>query len=243
MKKSFYLLTGIFVANLSFATAPPIFKFDESNHSIKFGATVNTGNSETVNLSGALTDELQYKQWSYNSSLDGQLATSAGEESARNLKSNAELNYAFNPKTFSFLRGSVIYDKYATYDFIIQELIGLGRVLFENQTHRLSIQTGPGFIHRRIAGTDEFQHKPFVNLNSKYRWKMSDHAEFKQSLSMDIDSLNTHLEAVSAINTKIIKNLALELSFTVSHDTQIPPLSKNKKKTDTASKVTLVYSF
>ena len=39
------------------------------------------------------------------------------------------------------------------------------------------------------------------------------------------------------------KNLALELSFTVSHDTQIPPLSKNKKKTDTASKVTLVYSF
>ena len=238
MKKILCLISA-----LSFSAHLQAFQFDGSNHTIKFGATVNTGNSETVNLSGGITNELSYQKWNYISSIDGQLATSAGEESARNLKGNAELNYAINPKTFGFLRGSILYDKYATFDFIIRESFGLGRVLFETSTQRLSLQTGPGYIHRRIAGTDDFQHRPFINISSRYRWKLSENAELKQSLSSDIDSSNTHLEAASSINTTIIKNLALELSFTVNHDSTIPPASKNRKNTDTATKVTIVYSF
>tara|TARA_B110000879_G_C11016912_1_gene449333 strand:+ start:53 stop:784 length:732 start_codon:yes stop_codon:yes gene_type:complete len=243
MKNKYYPLKLIALAGCLLTSEVQAFHFDESNHAIKFGATVNTGNSETVNISGAITNELDYKQWRYNSSLDGQLATSGGEESARNLNGNVELDRDFNASTFSFIKGSVLYNKYATYDLIIRESIGIGRVLFQNKAHRLSLQSGPGYIHRRIAGIENFQNKSFFSVNSKYRWKMSDNAEFKQSLSSDIDSITTHLEAVSSINTKIIKNLALELSFTVSHDTKIPALSKNQKKTDTASKVTLVYGF
>ena len=219
------------------------FNFDTSSHSIQFGGASNTGNSETTNITTSLNNEFKYQIWTYNSSLDGQLATSKGEESARSLKGNAELNRALSLKSFAFIKASMIYDKYGSYDFITREAIGLGRIIFENKHHKLSLQTGPGFLHRRIAGIDEFQNRPFINISNKYNWYINKHAEFKESLTADIDNVTTHLELTNAIKTKIIKNLALELSFNISYDTKIPTLSKNQKKLDTASKATIVYSF
>lgn len=231
----------IAITNLSLNTYA--FNFDKSRHTIQFGGASNTGNSETTNITASLSNELKYKLWTFNSGLDGQLATSKGEESARSLKGNAELNRKLSLKAFAFAKGSMFYDKYGTYDFITRESVGLGHILFENLHHKLSIQTGPGFLHRRIAGTNDFQNRPFINLSNKYTWFINNNAEFNQTLTTNIDKVTTHVDLTTAITTKIIENLALELSFNLSYDTKIPALSKNQKKLDTASKVTIVYSF
>lgn len=247
MKLNFFknLKTTIFaiiiVNSFSFATYG--FHLEKSQTTIQLGGAANTGNSETTNITGSLSSDLEHGKWEYGSDLSGQLATSKGIESARSLKSNANLNYAFSKAFFWFIKGSVLYDKFATYDFIVREVSGLGRTLIKNKRQLLSLETGPGIIHRRISGINDFQHEPILNISGKYIWHLSKNAEFKQTFTTDVARLNTHLETTSAITTKIVKNLALELSFTINHDTKIPPLSNNRKKTDTASKVTIVYTF
>jgi len=236
------IIFAITILNIfSFATYG--FHLEKSQTTIQLGGTVNTGNSETTNISSAITNDMEYGNWQYGSDVSGQLATSKGIESARSLKSNANLNYAFSEHFYWFIKGSILYDKFSTYDFIIREISGLGRTLIKNKLQLLTLETGPGLIHRRISGVNEFQHEAILNISGKYILHLNDHAEFKQTFTTDVARLNTHLEATSAIRTKIIKNLALELSFTINHDTTIPPLSNNPRKTDTASKVTIVYSF
>ena len=216
---------------------------EKSSHSIQFGGAVNTGNSETTNLNTKLSSELQHGLWGYETSLEGQLNTARGVESARSIRANGEVNYDFNEKTYAFGKGSINYDKFATYDFVVREAIGLGWIIKQTPIQELSIEGGPGTSHRRISGTNEFQNVPIANLSSKYINHLSKTAEFKQTFNADVSHQNTHLESVSAIQTKIIEQLALEISFSVNHDSVIPPLSKNTRKTDTASKVTVVYMF
>lgn len=228
---------------LGMGTTAHAFHFDKSKHSIQFGGASNTGNSETTNMTAAIISEIEYKKFTYGSSIEGQLATSQGVESARSLKANGNINYALSERTYSFVKGSVLYDKYATYDFIIREVAGFGAFILKTHHHRLSIEAGPGGIHRRISGTEDFQNEPLLNISGRYSWHINETADFNQTFSSDIARLNTHLEAKSAISTKVVKNLALELSFTISHDTVIPPLSKNTRKTDTATKATIVYTI
>ena len=219
------------------------FHFDESKQSLQLGGALNTGNSETTNITSTFTNEWIYGKFSSASTLDGQLATSKGIESARSLKGSGNVNYTISEMTYSFVKGSVNYDKFATYDFLIREAIGLGRYLIKTEKHVLSIESGPGAIHRRVAGTEEFQNSPILNIAAIYQTHISETASFKQTFSTDIAKISSHLEATSAITTTIINNLALELSFTISHDTTIPAFSVNTKKTDTASKATIVYTF
>lgn len=233
----YFLLLNIFFSQ-SYA-----FHLDSSKQTIQLGGTMNTGNSDTTNLTASFSNKMKYGRYSTGGTLDGQLANNRGEESARSLKGSANLNYNTSAKNFLFIKASTNYDKFATYDFINREAVGLGRMLIENEKQELSFEGGPGLVHRRVSGSNEFQNEGVINLSSKYQLHLSETAEFKQSFSVDSGRRNTHLEATSAISTKVIDNLALELSFSINHDTKIPPLSKNTKKTDTASKATIVYSF
>lgn len=219
------------------------FQFDTSKHSVQFGGTYTSGNSETANISATTNTELSYQSWNFESNLETELATSNDQETARSLQGSVELNHTLSVGSYAFSRASMLYDKYATYDFVTRESIGLGRVIFENKAHKLSLQTGPGFLHRRVAGASDFSHRPYLNISNKYSWKISEHATLKQSLSADIDKVTTHIDLTTKIRTAIVKDLALELSFNVNYDTKIPTLSQNQKNMDTASRVTVVYSF
>ncbi len=216
---------------------------NKSQHSIQLGGAINTGNTDATNINTKLESEIQRFPWGYDLTIEGQWGSSQGIESARSLKSNAELNYFLTEKTFAFIQGSILYDKFATYDFIIREVGGLGRILIETKRNELRVRSGLGFIHRRVSGVNDFQHEPIINIGGKYIGHLSETAEFSQKVSCDIGRLNTHIAATSSVKTTVIKNLALELSYGVSHDTVIPPLSKNTRNTDTMTKITLVYTI
>lgn len=232
------LLLGLTVSATSFG-----FHFDKSQQTLQFGGTMNTGNSENTNVTAAFDSDVEKGKYEFGNSIEGQLSSSGDVESARSVKTNANINYHYSQNTFFFVKGSINFDKYATYDFLIREVAGIGRTILKNTRQELSIEAGPGGIHRRVSGTEDFQNEPIFNMSGNYSYHISKTAEFKQTFSTYIGRLNTHIETKSAISTKIVKNLALELSFTVNHDTKIPPLSQNTKKTDTQTKATVVYTF
>lgn len=216
---------------------------EQSQHSIQLGGSENTGNSETTSVNAKISSILQREHWGYEVSLEGQLASSKNVESARSLKANGKVTYDLNDLFYVFNKNSINYDKYATFDFLVREIIGLGLLLKHDHHRELTVEAGPGGVHRRIAGTDDFQNQPIINIAGNYIKHISDTAEFRQRVETDISKSNTHIESVSAIKTSLVKNLALEVSFKVNHDTVIPETSINRIKTDTATVITMIYTF
>ncbi len=232
------LLLIVFVPTLSIAS-----HLLESQHSLQLGGSVNTGNTNNKNVNAKISSIIQKEQWGYSVSLEGQTATSKGVESARSIKANGKVNYELSDRIYTFAKASSIYDKFATFDLLQREIVGSGYIIKHNATQEFTIEGGPGGVHRRIAGANEIQNQFLLNFAANYIQHLNEHAEFRQTFETDVSQTNTHLESATSVKTTLVKNLALEVSFKVNHDTVIPTGSINRIKTDTATVITMIYSF
>ena len=73
-----------------------------------------------------------------------------------------------------------------------------------------------------------------------YKWLFSETAEFRQDITAEGGGDNTYLESVTAISAKLIGELSLVASYTVKHNTDVPPLTE---ETDTYTALSLEYAF
>lgn len=213
------------------------------HNSIQAGGVINTGNTDTTNFNGKFTSHYHGTPYSGDFTIEGQLGRSNGEKNAQSFLTKANLRRKQSERSYFFAKGTIAYDAFATYDFVVRGALGYGYIPIDDHKQRLALEIGPGSMHQRIAGSNRFQDEVILNTSAYYRYRLSDVAEFKQSLSIDFGPINTHSEAITAIKTKVMKNLALELSFSVNHDSVIPADSVNTKNTDTLSKIAVVYDF
>ena len=218
---------------------PPI----DWQNTISLGGSINTGNSDTTNLNAKYTSDFKHFNWNYHLSVEGELDTANGQRTAQNATGIGAIRYFFKPYIYAFSKGDVTYDEFATYDFVIKAAGGLGRVFIDNDKNFFSLELGPGSTHQRISGTQDFQTLFIVTGAGLYKYKISPTASLNQAVSVDYSKTYTHTESISAIRTKVMEGLALEVSFTLKNDSAIPVNSKNTKKTDTTTKITIVYDF
>jgi putative salt-induced outer membrane protein YdiY len=216
-------------------------------NSISFGAAINTGNSPTKEITGEYKreNELSYPKdaWAYDFTLGGQWSTAQGVKNEENVYSSVEGRYLFSEKNYFFNKLSFLYDAFATYDLTFNGIVGLGRVLVQTPTQKLTVEAGPGGTYQRVAGSREKEDSVLGHGDLSYRYLFETGAKFTQSASIDYSSFNTHYRAESAITSKLVKNIDLKISFTVNHDTIIPATTTNTKKTDTATTASILYNF
>ena len=84
------------------------------------------------------------------------------------------------------------------------------------------------------------QNELILRLAGRYAWQISESAKFTQELSADIGEDSTIGKSVTALQADIMSNLAMKVSFTAKHTTDVPD---GVDKTDTETAVTLVYGF
>jgi putative salt-induced outer membrane protein len=97
--------------------------------------------------------------------------------------------------------------------------------------HKLSAEAGVGARQSELQdGTTE--NEAIFRAGMDYKWLFSEHANFSHK--------NTYLESVSALSAQLVGNLALVASYTVKHNTDVPPLTE---KTDTYTALSLEYVF
>lgn len=236
------LLLLSFFCNVLYAS-----HLDLWENTIQLGGSKTTGNSPTTTISGKISSELDidypHHPWGYTLALEGKRATARGVENARFVKADAEGRYLFSKKTYAYAKINYTYDAFATYDIVVRDSIGLGRILVKDDIQKLTVELGPGGTHQRIAGAKLWQNQLIGHLEANYLRHLSDTAEYTQSFSADSGQFNTHYHAMSAIKTTVIKQLALQFSFELDSDTKIPPNSSNTQKTDTSTNITLIYTM
>jgi putative salt-induced outer membrane protein YdiY len=72
------------------------------------------------------------------------------------------------------------------------------------------------------------------------RWKLSPSAMFTQTATVERSAVNVHSSAETALSTKINGTMQMKAAFVIRNDSNVPI---DKKKTDTQTSLTLVYSF
>ena len=82
-----------------------------------------------------------------------------------------------------------------------------------------------------------------VRASAYLGWTISDSATFSQKVMVNrelSDEKNTKTRLESAVTTKINGSLQMKLGFTLVNNSKVPD---DRKKTDTETSVTIVYSF
>ncbi len=205
----------------------------------KLGYLATSGNTENSTLNSGF--EIGYKtgKWAHlfnvaaiNAS-ENEVTTAeaydAGWKSERNL----------SDRDFLFGRLDWRKDRFGGYDTQMSETVGYGRRLIDMDKHKLNAEIGAGVRQSELRdGTKEDE--TIFRAGMDYKWLFSETANFSQGLVAESGSKNTYLESVTALSAQLVGNLALVASYTVKHNTDVPPLTE---KTDTYTAISLEYLF
>lgn len=256
MNRKFYLSCFLLIPTSAFAMLDlahftPISRdIDAKTHKVlnhwkgtkaSLGYVNNTGNSTTQNINAAGNIQYARAKWVMlaNSSFDR--SSSSKGLSSQKLVLGAQAQYDICPKTYSFLQGSYVNDKFDGYTFVSNENIGLGRRLFNSDEFKLDIQTGPGLQQKRSRAAGAKLQNLFAWLGRVYtNWNFTQTSSISETLQSNWTNQNTHTFSELALATNIGAGFQTQVSYTVSQDSA--PQSGSKHMS-TIMAVSIVYNF
>lgn len=219
------------------------------NTSAELGAITTSGNTVGTSVTGKIDARQELERWSNQyifsvyfkedekTNADG---VSIKERSAERYQISAKGAYKLNQEHDNlFVIGSHTDDKFGAFATYSTLAVGYGTRLYNAEHHSLDVEIGPGFFSGKRANDDTDQGL-IARGAASYKWQLSESAAFTQTLSIEYGDDNTRTVAESAISARINNAMQMKAAFLVQNDSDVPI---NKKRTDTQTSLTLVYSF
>lgn len=238
------LIAALFCPAAAYAATAGTVSSETATHgpwtgSAAVGGVATSGNSKTSSVDAKLKLGYSRGPWTDTARLESLRASDHGVTTANRTFGELDSKYALDSATYLFgnLRGS--HDQFSGYRYQTSASFGIGRLLLHTDHMDLSAEVGPGYRQARPIG-GQTEKDAIARLHGAFTYRFTDKARFGQTLTAIAGRSNTELEAVSSLTTAITGALALKLSYTVLHNTQVPV---GLKKTDTFTSVNLVYSF
>jgi len=206
---------------------------------IGLGYVRTSGNTNTETIKGNAKGVSEYEKWRHSLNFEALNSSDDDVTTAERYFLSGKTDYKFTK--YNYWYGTVSYDDdhFSGYDYRITESVGYGRRLIHEPTLSLDTEIGPGARQSKTddgESDDEFMMRIAGNLN----WKISDTSEFSEELFSEIGEDVTVSKSVTGLKANINTSLAMKLSYTVKHTSEVPA---DVKKTDSEFVVTLVYSL
>jgi putative salt-induced outer membrane protein len=198
-----------------------------------------SGNTENSTLNTAV--EVGYSIGAWAHFADAFAITSSENEvtSAKAYELGWKSERKLTDHDFLFGRLQWREDRFGGYATQFSQTLGYGRRLIDNDKHKFNVELGLGARQSELqSGLKEDE--TIITAGGYYKWVFSETAEFRQDLTTEAGDQNTYLESYTAVSAKLFSNLALVFSYTIKHNTDVPPLAE---KTDTYSALSLEYGF
>ena len=203
------------------------------------GYLATSGNTENSTLNTALEVGYTTGKWQHIANAfaiyasENELTTTEayelGWKSERNL----------TDRDFLFGRLDWRKDRFGGFDTQFSQSIGYGRRLINTDKHMLNAEVGVGARQSKAQDGTNVDETIFRG-GAYYKWIFSETAEFRQDLTAEAGDENTYLESVTAVSAKLLGDLALVASYTIKHNTDVPPLTE---KSDKYTALSLEYAF
>ena len=207
---------------------------------IELGGSRATGNTETEQVNAAVKVKYKSAPWETTFKLTYDFASDSGGINTQRLKANADTEYSFTERFFTFGLIEFIDDRFSGFDYELTQAVGIGYRLIKTKDVEFKISAGPGLriSEREDTGVTEFE--PVERSNANFAWKISESAKFTNDTTATWGTKRTITENTAAITVKIIEKLSGLLSYYLRNNSKPPP---GNKKTDTLTKASLVYTF
>ena len=206
---------------------------------IELGAILTSGNTEEENVSYGITVDWLRENWEYQFTSDGLRNSRFGDVTAQRFYHVARGRRQINEDSFWGVRGAYEDDRFNGFDYQADVTVTYGRnFLTDVDNMSLSTEIGPGY-RRSVTEVDEFN-EVIVRAAGEYVWNMSESANFFQNLSAEAGDETTIFRSETGVESALMENLSLRVSFNVRHQTDVPV---GREKTDTQTALTVVWSF
>lgn len=203
------------------------------------GLSVTTGNTEGRATSLGLKFEKDALRWRQVVQATEDYTRQDDVTSQNRAFASYEGNYKFADRWYGLGIGSWERDQFAGFDRRFSESLGLGYTAVNTPDMKLRLEAGPSYRQTRYI-TGETENKVGLRLATNYTWTISPGVDFSENAIYYVQSDGSTITSTTALTAKIRGALSLRASFLYTHEEQ-PPLGL--KRTDTTTRVTLVYSF
>jgi putative salt-induced outer membrane protein len=212
---------------------------DSWSGKVELGGTISTGNTEERNFAAAVGLDKETPKWGH----DLNVTVDRKRESGELTKDRYFLAFSSQRKvTPRFYAVGVLWgesDRFAGYNYRFSESLGLGYRFFDGPGLKLRLEAGPAL---RQAGylSNDYESTVAARGAGYLTWRLSPRLEYTQSLVTYLDTKNSTLLAASALTTRLQGSISAKASYEVRHEADPP---QGRQKTDTTSRVTLVFGF
>lgn len=224
----------------------------------QLGFMDSQGNSPAKSGNAALDMSYTQDPWKHTIHLDALYAQSAGLTSAERWNALWQSNYSFTPDLYTF--GALRYgrDLFDGFQYQASVTSGIGYKLFDNDTTKLSVQLGAGYMESRpetitttVTPSGEMvtyrtllphPHQDYgvATAGVDYSQKLTSTTTLSDTLLVNAGAPNTLITNTLALTVKVSQKLALSLAYNIQTNTAPPP---GTVSTDTIETINLVYSF
>jgi putative salt-induced outer membrane protein YdiY len=222
--------------------------------SAELGAITTSGNTTGTSVTGKIHARHETSNWANEYIASGffkeDLVTSEDGSSHRQrsaqrymLSAKAAFKLLGEGKR-AIVLGSHVDDRFGAYTRYSSLSVGHGSQWYKDENKTLDVEIGPGYFHgvRALneAAIEESESGFTIRGATQFKWAVSPSAAFVQTMSVERGTSNTHSIAETSLATKINSTMQLKAGFSARNDTNVPT---GKKKTDTQTSLTMVYSF
>ncbi len=245
MKKMLLLSLGLVTLGVQ-AGAPAKLGWQTS---AELGAITTSGNTKGTSVTGKIDARQELQNWSNEyiasaffkedekTDLNGNRFS---EKSAERYFVSGKAGYKLDTDNAKlFVLGSHTEDDFGAYQSYSLVSAGYGDRLYQQDNLTIDAEIGPGYYRGRTA-LDATENGAMLRTAANLDWKVSDYATFRQQISLDASSDNKRTQSETSISAKINGSMQMKAAFLLQHDSEVP---LGKKKTDTQTSLTLVYSF
>ncbi len=224
-----------------FCTAPLYAAEGDSewNGEAELGIVSTSGNTETstINLNTKL--ENNREQWKHLFLFNTLHSSSEDDSTAERYVLIAKSDYKIDAVSYAFGRVSYEDDRFSGFEYQATEVLGYGRNVIQEPTLKLDIEGGPGMRQSKTENASS-ENEAILYLSGNLKWDISPTSLFTEDLFTEIGEDITITKSVTGLKSQINGDLAMRVTFTAKHTSKVPA---PKKKVDTETAISLVYSF
>lgn len=204
----------------------------------ELGAFMSSGNADNTGATVSLALTKDGIKWRHKLAARGDYQRSEGVTTREQFLAAYELNYKISDRLYAYGLAQYERDRFQGFSARYAASGGLGYdVLTAGPT--LSVKAGPAWRRTElIGGATTSNIAGLAALD--FDWELSDKLSFTQDASAFIQSGSSTLVSDTGVQASISDAVSVRLSYTVEHDTDPPA---GAVKTDTLSRITVIYGF
>lgn len=204
----------------------------------ELGAFMSTGNAENTGITASLSLVNEGTNWRHRFSGRADYQETEGVVTREQFVAAYEPNYKINDRLFAYALAQYERDRFQGFSARYSASGGIGYdVLVDGPT--LSIKAGPAYRRTELVnGASTGNLAGLAALD--FDWAVSDTITFTQDGSALVQNGSSTFISDTGLQAAISEVLSVRLSYTVETDTAPPP---GAVKTDTLSRVTIIYDF